>query len=617
MGPNNSGSNNAAKQSDTVVIQGQHEPGGGSSAKVTLTPDANKCTKEFHCDPRPPIPVIFIPGVMGSLLINRNTGQEIWNPPNETNRAAIAFGWNGYFSDASERETKYDTSSAVVSTLGAIVTTGCDLTVDEARRRGWGSVHSKSYHGSLAWLERELNHPMKAGKLLGAWASGDPKGEDFTLNPVIGTAPSSYGANGPGIDPLKVDSDEFKKFCQYRYPVYAIGYNWLQSNLLSAEDAVKGVDYVDQKTHKKYHLMGIKEICAENKVKKAIIITHSMGGLVARMASVIAGYDDLMYGVIHGAQPATGAPLAARRFRAGAEGEGAILNKVLVGRNAPEFTAITVNAPGPLELLPMPDYHDYEPWWVVRDMKRQEVLALPKKNDTLKLFTSQAWYGLVPNQSDAMLDPAGIAKQRLQTTQPGMTLQKNFLTTMQDVVDRQHQLINNYHPNTFAFYGNGPLRRSSEVDPTKGGTAKAPTKQETTAPADKLLTFGRIYWRGDFPAGTTEEDLMKAELLSDDQKGQVRIRVKGLVCTLFAEIMDPNFPQERGLIFGDGTVPSWSGESVARGLKAGVPGEKAKGVQIAFTQNGFDHQGCFGHPWAKWATLYSMVKVAKSIDVPV
>lgn len=97
------------------------------------------------------------------------------------------------------------------------------------------------------------------------------------MNPVIGTAPSSYGANGPGIDPLKVDSDEFKKFCQYRYPVYAIGYNWLQSNLLSAEDAVKGVDYVDQKTHKKYHLMGIKEICAENKVKKAIIITHSMG----------------------------------------------------------------------------------------------------------------------------------------------------------------------------------------------------------------------------------------------------------------------------------------------------------------------------------------------------
>ncbi len=40
-----------------------------------------------------------------------------------------------------------------------------------------------------------------------------------------------------------------------------------------------------------------------------------MGGIVARaLAKLVAGGEDLLYGVVHGAQPATGAPIAAKRL---------------------------------------------------------------------------------------------------------------------------------------------------------------------------------------------------------------------------------------------------------------------------------------------------------------
>ncbi|WP_446903483.1 esterase/lipase family protein [Burkholderia sp. YIM B11467] len=608
-------SNSTDKKTEAITIQARHEPGGGSSARVTLTPDSNTRAKEIDCDPRQPIPVIFIPGVMGSLLVDRNNGKEIWDPPNGITDS-LSFAVSGYFENAAERQTRYDPHAAMVSAFGEVSTDGCDVSEEEARRRGWGSVHCTSYHSTFAWLERELNNPADSGKLLGAWAAGDPTGETFTLKPIIGTPPRLYGAHGPTADVIHATSDEFKKFCEFRYPVYAIGYNWLQSNLDSARDVVEGIDCVDKKRKRKARLMGIREICAENKVKKAIIITHSMGGLVTRMASVIAGHADLMYGVIHGAQPATGAPLAARRFRAGAQTENTVINQVLAGRNSREFTAVTANAPGPLELLPMPDYHGYEPWWIVRNLRRDEILKLPKPGDTLSLYASQAWYGLVPHQTDAILDPAGIAKKRLAINEPAMTIQKNFQMTMREVVERQTALINKYHPNTYAFYGSGPLQQAAESATTKTNASAGPRRREISVPREKLLTFGRIFWRGDFPASTTEEDLLGAQLLSDNAKGQIRIRVKNQAYTIEAELMTPNFAAERGLIFGDGTVPVWSGEAVARGLKGGIPGGKAEGVRIAFDQNGMGHQECFKHPWARWATLYSLVKIARTIDTP-
>ncbi|MEJ0004140.1 MAG: hypothetical protein WDN30_12340 [Pararobbsia sp.] len=121
-----------------------------------------------------------------------------------------------------------------------------------------------------------------------------------------------------------------------------------------------------------------------------------------------------MLGVIHGAQPATGAPLFAKRFRTGGEGKSfieSLVNQSLLGRDDAEFVAIVSNAEGPMELAPMPDYHDGEPWWIVVDKQGEECLRLPQKSALEELYVNDAWYGLLPDSS--LLDPAGIVKERL------------------------------------------------------------------------------------------------------------------------------------------------------------------------------------------------------------
>ncbi|MCA7948638.1 hypothetical protein LGM32_32885, partial [Burkholderia vietnamiensis] len=67
---------------DVVQLMGHTAPDGSSFGKFTLTPASDTRQKELLCDVRPIIPVIFIPGVMGTLLVNKNTGDEMFFPPN-------------------------------------------------------------------------------------------------------------------------------------------------------------------------------------------------------------------------------------------------------------------------------------------------------------------------------------------------------------------------------------------------------------------------------------------------------------------------------------------------------------------------------------------------------
>jgi hypothetical protein len=225
-----------------------------------------------------------------SLLTDKDTGDELFFAPN-TDGMLGKLGALGpllgmWFTSASSRETQLDPTRAVVTPLGPInvgkhgKSDTADQFVDEAeaRRRGWGSVHRTSYHPVLAWLEEQLNQPMLMGEPHGAWVETDPKGKRWTLKPVIDTDPADYGAFGKG-GKITLDSAEFKRFAGYRYRVYAIGYNWLQSNADSGQQVVEGSDYYDPKTKQTTRLMGIKEICEENHTGKAIIVTHSMGGI--------------------------------------------------------------------------------------------------------------------------------------------------------------------------------------------------------------------------------------------------------------------------------------------------------------------------------------------------
>ncbi|WP_434110413.1 esterase/lipase family protein [Paraburkholderia caffeinilytica] len=644
MGTNPTGNPNVVSpfnndfDQDVVQVMGRTAPDGSSFGSFTLTPASDTRRKELLCDVRPIIPVIFIPGVMGTLLVNEKTGDEMFFPPNaapgDSKAAAGAWLYGAYHKNAAERQTKFNPLEAKVTTLGPInAGDGKTISEDEARRRGWGSVHRWSYHPFLLWLEQTLNSPKFFGKLQGPWINPDPTGETWALHPVLGTDPKQYGGFGKGA-PIAPDSAEFNHFLKFRYRVYAIGYNWLQSNADSARQVIESTDYFNPKSRKKTHLMGIREIIAENHSGKAIVVTHSMGGLVARMAIAMHGAEDLIHGVFHGVQPATGAPLAAKRFRAGAGSEGPTTfligdgykNGALMGRDENEFVAVTANAPGPLELLPMPDYNDGKPWWIFARINGEPVMRLPKNgNAYAEIYTNPKWYGLVPDAS--MLDPAGIVKKRLDEIGRNKTVPENFRDVLKDVVGKQNNIINAYHKNTYAAYCGGVL------DPKMQGGASAKTDSKPTIekgePLDKLLTWGTVVWTGNLPAGVTEEELLAARPLYDSHKGELRVYLESRKLTVDFEVQKsaslPGGPggtlrtlegSRNGIIPGDGTVPVWSARAQARGLKPGADGGPAQGVQMAFEQGGYPHQFSYEHPWTRWALLYSIVNIAQDAPEP-
>ncbi|MCQ8801119.1 GPI inositol-deacylase, partial [Escherichia coli] len=71
--------------------------------------------------------------------------------------------------------------------------------------------------------------------------------------------------------PDSLDEEYLEVMKLYQFPVHVVGYNWLGSNRLSAKRLSEEVE----KIIKRYQ---------EQKMKchKVILVTHSMGGLVAR-----------------------------------------------------------------------------------------------------------------------------------------------------------------------------------------------------------------------------------------------------------------------------------------------------------------------------------------------
>jgi len=547
-----------------VFIRSYLGEDGFSTARACLTPTSDTRVKTILVDPRPVVPIVFLPGIMGTNLKAKDNSS-VWRPPNKDNPVAILcaifflLGW--WLRGPAARQTRMNPLTTRVDNRGAIRSAGSGLRdAEQARDRGWGEVHSDSYHSILCYLEAQLNCPMRLGEIMGDWA-GPAEGSDAADKrspdkPILMTAPSVFGATESGS---ALTYEEVKHFAENRYPVYAVGYNWLLSNRDSA-------DYV----HKR-----IQNICCQyGEGTKVIVVTHSMGGLVARaITALIEDGSDLIYGVVHAAQPATGAPMAAKRFRTGAEG---FLDRVMFGGDDAEWTAVAANSPSALELMPMPDYRGGAPWWRIEDHDGRVVMALPKISSEKEIYTNSAWYGLIPDES--LIDPAGIVRKAARAKGEDENLRKIFSEAIEKVADFQNSISGRYHELTHVLYGDGEL--SEQL-----------LKSEKS---ERLDSFGTVRWRGRLPEGTTEMDLQDGCLLEDNHRGELKIGLRLGVAAL--AIQPPDEP-------GDGTVPASSGAS-----------PKAKsGVMQTFKQGGYDHQDCFKHPWARWATLYAIGSIARVI----
>lgn len=251
------------------------------------------------------------------------------------------------------------------------------------------------------------------------------------------------------------------------FPVYGFGYNWSASNRLSGAKLATRIQEVigEGRKHAK--------VC-----EKVILVTHSMGGLVARAACLLAGAEGKVLGVVHGVQPAYGAPAAYWRIKAGFEGggfSGRIASRFL-GPTGRDVTALLANAEGGLQLLPNKQFMNntgVKRWLEIPNLGGI-LHMLPRHGDPFQEIyrvpaiieptpgtaeSNNAYWGLV---DPALLTPEVVKAKtdnELDVAADAMTAEsapwKQFLANLAEAESFGDALGSYRHPKTWYFNGTG------------------------------------------------------------------------------------------------------------------------------------------------------------------
>jgi pimeloyl-ACP methyl ester carboxylesterase len=532
---------------------------------------------EMYVKPTQAIPIVFVPGIMGSPLIWKggstlfdDQGKWAWFPDGQS---WMLSGYGGL--SAAERKDLLDPSKtrALVSAADADRQTVADnlestiLTVDEALRRGWGSVMMSSYGKILEYLETQMNYIY------------------FRANVYPGTQaalPGDPNRWGQLRGYVRLTDAQLRKAANWRYPVYAVGYNWLDTNAQAAEFLKQRIDAIRADCRSRLHL----------KCDKVILVTHSMGGLVARMCA--KRYPSDVLGVVHGVQPAIGAATAYSRVRSGWESNGSLLHPLesikgmvgawVLGPTGAEVSTVFANAPGPLELLPN---HLYGPGWlrVTAEDGRDELFSMPRADPYEEIYrVPDKWWRLIhPGILLRAADAGNQTKLNAAWIKFSSNLDKakSFHTTLGDY----------YHPNTYAHCGadQGQMawhqagwRLQPLVDIGTGIRAK-----RRPAPSAVRDTYRLA---GDRMKGTcTINDVQGAGDVMVSQNGVGVVRhYGGDIYRAWILGKDDS---------GDATVPAHSGRA---------PRAQAK---FFAEMRGFEHQGSYAHRDVQAVTHYSLLRV--------
>jgi pimeloyl-ACP methyl ester carboxylesterase len=425
----------------------------------------------------PVVPIVFLPGIMGSNLRVRDSSlakvkekfdQEgkvftgkAWNPPSvrhskwltlktvlaetlgaNSQAVVMAKTWESY--GPKLRQVLLNPDTVEVDEQGFLPSDFPGMREMEgqppaevARKRGWGSVHWDSYGTLLQFLETNLNPT----------ARDDETAIRIRENNVrLGMCFRDAFDCDQDVVPSK---EEILKAVRYRYPVHAMGYNWTQSNLQSAKDVLAKIEACIHS----YQGKGCQ-------CRQVILVTHSMGGLVGRIASVLN--PGLILGVVHGVMPAIGSPDAYQTMVSGVARDDTPylkeLNNVfqsIAGRNAAETTPVMANSPGALELLPS---FLYPPGWlrVERELgggRVEEVFKLPSEAGPYSEIYKEreGWWRLVdPN----LLDPAGMDSSSNDAINH-FTAWMKYTRRIDgiEIVHKKYLIGKSYHQNTIFFYG--------------------------------------------------------------------------------------------------------------------------------------------------------------------
>lgn len=522
------------------------------------------------------LPIVFVPGIMGSNLASTE-GDEVW-VLNKTAGAPLGLAMMWAKRGSGTRQKVLHPKRTQVYREGAVPKKGVGTIRDKAHflQRGWGEVSEASYHKFLLWLEQKMNgegyDPAYWGDFSYTSVSAAPKpGEKpppRKLYPGISMDMSGLprvAEDNHATAPIL--SDELLKRAKCRFPVYACGYNWLASNTQAAE-ALKE---------------RIAEVIAENnkgayKCEQVILVTHSMGGLVARSCAQLDGMADKIAGIVHGVMPAVGAAVAYRRCKVGMREE-SFTAGLVIGSNGREVTAVFAQAPGALQLLPSVEYGPH--WLNIKDDKGHPAPPLPNADPYTEIYLERsAWWGLVREE---WLSP-----------KDGLAIKWNEFAKNVKLAKAFHdELAGQYHAQTYVFYGG------------------------KVGDGDGYDSFEKIHWqmkRGMSPGGKAP-DLAGALAYGNDQvrtDGSNKLYMGGKT-----EFMPDYSGYGGGHVYetsyyeiscgmqdghGDGTVPASSGRAPR---KAG-----GGNIKQQFKLSGFEHEPAYSDAIAQKVTHYAITKIA-------
>lgn len=568
---------------------------GSLVAHTVATPKSFKVRAKVTVGSRRVIPVIFVPGIMGTNLRVRpdagdgegqanagaaaghpaersglRAGEPVWRPPNGS-IDGLKEAWKWKRRDSALRQRLLSPELLEVDGNGDVGNEVAGLGLAEMRARGWGEIHQDSYGDVLEKLQTHLDTTFRLNRL-------GQRELRVHWKRVMQCDPKHWGVRNVE----RITEAELEKYAAFQYPVYAVGYNWLESCTVSAERLSRRIDEIKEYWRARKH-----------ECSRVILVTHSMGGLVARAcARMRAKHPDDpadIAGIIHGVMPAFGAPVAYRRIACGTEGgrytNGLVENikadrfVEIAGTTPNETTAVMATAPGVLELLPNHLYPS--PWLLVKTLTRvnnedkvQQHLGLPVGNPYDLYRDMKSWYRLI---NPSLIDPAGKYKRLPNGAQAAVIesigkaeyLHRKLLSISVPGTDGVTSMPY-YHPNTYAFYGADEERRA----------------------------FGTVQWAARIPIGqgmvVTPANIREGLCSGHEDDGARAVTLEGRVKLKFI-VWGQNAP-------GDDTVPHQSASGVA-GHVRGV-----------FAARGFGHQECFKHDAMLLLTRHLIVKIIQGIQ---
>jgi pimeloyl-ACP methyl ester carboxylesterase len=565
------------KEPTRPIRQPTVERDGSLVAHTVATPTAFKVRARVTIGSRKVIPVIFVPGIMGSNLRARadmkvreddvlKPGEAAWRPPNDfTGKYREADKWETR--SPSIRQRILDAGILEVDPGGELNFPPCALDAAVMRERGWGEVYADSYGALLVDLQRHLDKTFQVSphgmrQIRQHWKR------------VMQCGPERWGVRQ--ID--HVTEAELERFAVYQYPVYAFGYNWLESCDLAAKKLRERIDQIRKFWTDRKH-----------ECRQVILVTHSMGGLVARACARASeeaggGTSDIA-GIVHAVMPALGAPVAYRRIACGTEGgnftNGAVDNARaagfadVAGDTSARTTPVMAVAPGLLQLLPNHLYP--KPWLVIKTIRgvnasedKRDMLSLPDGNPYDLYRDMSSWHRMI---DPGLADPAGrytrvaggVRRQILEAIKEA----ERFHTQVLSRKAGRGEVVPYYHAHSYAFYG-----------------------------SDKSLkAYGQIRWVARIPVSShvalTPANLRSARLVARSSSGAREVEIEQGVRLNFVI-----WPQDA---HGDETVPAQSGAG------------PASHVRRTFSTAGFRHQDSFHQEDLLLLTRHLIVKIVQEV----